>query len=271
VDHPNFEPYEPIFGNAPERNARTGSCALVATPPDAELFIVLVGVTGPPGHASFANAYDVAVVPDGVAQVRWTFGDIAGKPGRVVDAPAADNVAVVPYMRSAGEARLVRAAWFASNGRAIPTSDQALLRAIAARKAVLSARIVRYDARHSYRAAPALLADFAVFAVTSRTGVRTGAEKSGIRRRDRNSFWIARGCASPRPTRWVTTSGRIHAIPAVRDPRATAAAGVSQAIHQRARMELISIVAATSVYAPAPMALDPFVEDPHLVGLFVRR
>jgi hypothetical protein len=175
VDHPNFEPYEPIFGNATERNARTGSCALVATPPDAELFIVLVGVTGPPGHASFANAYDVAVVPDGVAQVRWTFGDIAGKPGRVVDAPAADNVAVVPYMRSAGEARLVRAAWFASNGRAIPTSDQALLRAIAARKAVLSARIVRYDARHSYRAAPALLADFAVFAVTSRTGVRTAA------------------------------------------------------------------------------------------------
>lgn len=35
--------------------------------------------------------------------------------------------------------------------------------------------------------------------------------------------------------------------------------------------ELISIVAATSVYAPAPIALDPFVEDSHLVGLFVRR
>ena len=31
-------------------------------------------------------------------------------------------------------------------------------------------------------------------------------------------------------------------------------------------MELISIVAATSVYAPAPIALDPFVEDSHLVG-----
>jgi hypothetical protein len=75
---------------------------------------------------------DVAVVPDGVAQVRWTFGDIAGKPGRVVDAPAADNVAVVPYVRSARGARLVRAAWFASNGRVIPTSDKALLRAIAA-------------------------------------------------------------------------------------------------------------------------------------------
>jgi hypothetical protein len=36
-------------------------------------------------------------------------------------------------------------------------------------------------------------------------------------------------------------------------------------------MELISIVAATSVYAPSPIALDPFVEDSHLVGLSVRR
>jgi hypothetical protein len=42
-------------------------------------------------------------------------------------------------------------------------------------------------------------------------------------------------------------------------------------IHRRARMELISIVAATSVYAPSPIALDPFVEDSHLVGLSVRR
>jgi hypothetical protein len=30
-------------------------------------------------------------------------------------------------------------------------------------------------------------------------------------------------------------------------------------IHQRAGLELIAIVAATSVYAPAPVALDVFV------------
>jgi hypothetical protein len=42
-------------------------------------------------------------------------------------------------------------------------------------------------------------------------------------------------------------------------------------IHQRARMELISIVEATRVYAPVPLALDVSVEDSHLVGLFVRR
>jgi hypothetical protein len=47
--------------------------------------------------------------------------------------------------------------------------------------------------------------------------------------------------------------------------------GVSQSMHQRTRMELISIATATSVYAPVPVALDPFVEDSHLVGLFVRR
>ena len=32
-------------------------------------------------------------------------------------------------------------------------------------------------------------------------------------------------------------------------------------------MELISIVAATSVCTPVPVALDVFVEDSHLVGL----
>jgi hypothetical protein len=39
-------------------------------------------------------------------------------------------------------------------------------------------------------------------------------------------------------------------------------------IHERPRMELISIAAATSVYAPVALALDVCVEDSHLVGLF---
>ncbi|MGO9752284.1 MAG: hypothetical protein ACLP8S_06525 [Solirubrobacteraceae bacterium] len=133
--------------------------------------VVAVGVTGLPGHASATDAYDAAIVPDGVAKVRWTFGDIAGKPERVVNAPAANNVAVVPF----GSGLLLRGTWYASSGDVIPTSDEPVLRAIAARQAVLSARIIRYDATHSYSAPPALLADFAVFAVTSRTGVRTAA------------------------------------------------------------------------------------------------
>jgi hypothetical protein len=46
---------------------------------------------------------------------------------------------------------------------------------------------------------------------------------------------------------------------------------VRKPIPERPRMELISIVAATSVCTPVPVALDVFVEDSHLVGLFVRR
>ena len=57
----------------------------------------------------------------------------------------------------------------------IRTSEQAWLRARAAYQAPRRARALRQDELHSYRAAPALLADFAVFAVTSRTGVRTAA------------------------------------------------------------------------------------------------
>jgi hypothetical protein len=52
-------------------------------------------------------------------------------------------------------------------------------------------------------------------------------------------------------------------------PIATARARMG--IHQRPRMELISIVAATSVCTPVPVAIDVSVEDSHLVGLFVRR
>jgi hypothetical protein len=50
-----------------------------------------------------------------------------------------------------------------------------------------------------------------------------------------------------------------------------AVGGRAAAIDQRARVELISIVTATSVYAPVAVALDVFVEDSHLVRLFVRR
>ncbi len=130
-----------------------------------------------PGH-KLGAAYNVAIVPDGVARVRWTFvrwtsGNGAWKAGRVADAPVINNVAVVPLVPST--AVLLRATWYAPDGSVVPTSDRALRRAIAAQDAVLSARAARYDARHSYRAAPALLADFAVFAVTSRSGVRTAA------------------------------------------------------------------------------------------------
>jgi hypothetical protein len=42
-------------------------------------------------------------------------------------------------------------------------------------------------------------------------------------------------------------------------------------IHQRARIQPISIVGRLASYKPVPVALDVFVEDSHLVGLFGHR
>ena len=125
-------------------------------------------------RGSTSNTYDLAIVPDGVARVRWTFANQAFKPGRTITAPAIDNLAIVP-LEPDTESLLLHGSWYAADGRVIPTSGQAVLRANAARQAVQSARIIRYDAHHSYRAAPTILAAFAVFAVTSRTGVRTAS------------------------------------------------------------------------------------------------
>jgi len=117
------------------------------------------------------SLYNVSIVPDGIARVRWGFYTPRGKPGPVIDLPVTNNVAVSPLRRSTGV--LGRATWYAPDGSVVPTSDRVLHHAEAARDAVLTARAARYDARHSYHAPPALLADFAVFAFTSRTGMRT--------------------------------------------------------------------------------------------------
>jgi hypothetical protein len=82
-----------------------------------------------------------------------------------------DNVAYVPFTRRTSV--LLHAAWYRADGTAIPTSARALQQANAAQEAILSARLARADQRHPYRADPALLSDFSVFAVTSPTGVRT--------------------------------------------------------------------------------------------------
>lgn len=117
------------------------------------------------------SIYNVSIVPDGVARVRWTFYTSRGKPRRAIDVPVTNNVAIAPLQPTLGV--LGRGTWYAPDGSVVPTSERALRHAEAARDAVLTARAARYDARHSYHAPPALLADFAVFAFTSRTGVRT--------------------------------------------------------------------------------------------------
>jgi hypothetical protein len=88
----------------------------------------------------------------------------------VEDAPVSNNVAVAPVPRSAPS--LAGSTWYASDGSVVSTSDQALRRAVAARQAKLKAQAIRSVRRRSRPAPSALLADFAVFSVTSRTPVR---------------------------------------------------------------------------------------------------
>ncbi len=130
-----------------------------------------LGSVGAPARTG--PVYRVAVVPDGVARVRWTFGSFSGKVERRVSVAAVNNIAVTNVRPRTG--LLLQGRWYAADGSPIPTSGRALHQAIAARDAVLKKRLVRYDARHYYRAAPLLLKDFAIFAIHSRTGVRTSS------------------------------------------------------------------------------------------------
>lgn len=123
-------------------------------------------VTGRTASA-IANSYQVGIVPDGVARVSWTFANRQLRPGRVVNLAVSNNIAL---NRSSG--LLLSARWFTADGAAFPTSDRAYQMAIAARDAVIRAQIIRLDARTSARPSPVILADFAVFSIHSRKGVR---------------------------------------------------------------------------------------------------
>jgi hypothetical protein len=95
--------------------------------------------------------------------------NVHGKHRYVLNAPATGNVVVAPF--HSGTPFLRRAKWYAADGAIVPTSDAALLHASAARQNILRKRIIRQDARIQYRPANTLLAAFAVFSVTSRSGV----------------------------------------------------------------------------------------------------
>ncbi len=118
--------------------------------------------------------YHVGIVPDGVARVRWTFANDQFQPGAVVTEQAANNTAVSRGPLDAFPVPL-RAAWSAADGRRIPTSNRALLAAQGARDAAQKAQLIRIVLQHPYHADPSLLAAFAVFAITSSTGVKTAA------------------------------------------------------------------------------------------------
>jgi hypothetical protein len=133
------------------------------------LAVELVG-SAPAGSGAYQ---EVGIVPDGVARVRWTFANLRATRTYVVDVAASNNIAITPVQT--GAPFLLRATWYRADGSVMPTSDSAMRHAITARDNVLRRRIIRQDARSSFRPSPAILADFAVFSITSRTGVKVGS------------------------------------------------------------------------------------------------
>ncbi len=95
--------------------------------------LVTAGWLTPSLRFDLRSAYDVAIVPDGVARVRWTFASTAGVAGRVVDVPVTNNVALTPLRLSTYV--LSSALWYAPDGGVVPTSATALNRASAAQQA----------------------------------------------------------------------------------------------------------------------------------------
>jgi hypothetical protein len=113
------------------------------------------------------DAFSVAVVPDGVARVRWSFDGNQGS-ARTVGVSARDNVAILPQ----NTGLLTRAVWYDTHGDVIPTSDAAFVNALDRRDATEAAPIIRYFERHP-QPRPAVTSDFAIFSVTSARGVQT--------------------------------------------------------------------------------------------------
>ncbi|MGZ4192416.1 MAG: hypothetical protein ACXVRW_08185 [Solirubrobacteraceae bacterium] len=178
----------PTGGSPPLWSPRLGDqVTVVATGPDAAAFddpypavnlddpFVLGSVGDLRPHSPLTGAYNIAILPDGVSRVRWRFANRSGARDAVRTVPVTNNVAITPS--GPNENLVDGATWYAPDGTTVPTSDAALVRALAAREAVLKARAIRYAQHHSHRADPSLLSAFAVFSVTSRRPVR---EPGGI-------------------------------------------------------------------------------------------
>ncbi len=117
----------------------------------------------------------VGLIPDGVARVRWTFETVSGGPGPTLSPwPGTDGLVFLPAEatgRAAG-GFVGKGTWYAADGAVIPTSAAALQRAETAEQDRMRARALRTYARYHYRPPAALLAEFRVFSITSRTPVR---------------------------------------------------------------------------------------------------
>jgi hypothetical protein len=133
----------------------------------------LIFASGGPAQARAAarRAYDVSIVPDDVARVRWTFADRAGGPGRAVSPPVVNNVAITPMSQTT--AFLLRATWYSATGSVVPANAKALNQATAARQATERRQALTQAERQHVNAPARLLNAFAVFSFDSPAGTRT--------------------------------------------------------------------------------------------------
>jgi hypothetical protein len=114
-----------------------------------------------------SGQYRIAIVPDGVARVRWTFPSSHGRPPTVIYPRVTNNVAIAPTPHGANP--VPTGTWYAADGDVIHTSGRLLAAARAARVAALTrqlnqrSRLVTRDTRAANRSGPAFLAAFPVF------------------------------------------------------------------------------------------------------------
>jgi hypothetical protein len=115
-------------------------------------------------------AYSVAIVPDGVARVRWTFATSGGSAGEQIDVPVHDNTAAIPLSSRTG--MLLNGIWFAADGRRVTANDNAVTQAVDARQEGRQRQALATAERQHIAAPARLLNAFAVFAFNSPTGTR---------------------------------------------------------------------------------------------------
>jgi hypothetical protein len=140
-------------------------------PSEVSVVGTLRRVASPVGGRPRINPLQVAIVPDGVARVHWILPTDTGSATRSVSVTASNNIVVTPAMTLP---RPLHAAWYAQDGTVVPAHYLPLRQAETAQQAPAREQAISYDKRHSYTAAPSILAEYRIFRITSRSGVPVG-------------------------------------------------------------------------------------------------
>lgn len=120
--------------------------------------------------AARGYAYDVAIVPDGVARVHWTLANRDGGVGEAVRVTVQNNAAVSPLSRTTTDV-LLSGEWYAANGHRVATRA-VLTQALDARQAERQRQALAAAERQHVTASTRILHAFAVFSFGSPAGTR---------------------------------------------------------------------------------------------------